>query len=198
METHCSASFCTLKGGDPCPSSSEKQGSTRHQARWSSSPRLTKPTPCTPRHETRKKKRCTVSTTPPPLVATPKDGHRNQGRRLRAGCSLPGPRWSRLGRWDAFVTHRPLNLHCVPPSRVQVNPNLAVWRWCEHGHSSPLVHTLLMTKWTKMLMSRARRISTQMTSRGELAPRCACSVMKAARVHSSDAKRFHSQASHGQ
>ena len=25
----------------------EKQGSTRHQARWSASPRLTKPTPCT-------------------------------------------------------------------------------------------------------------------------------------------------------
>ena len=113
-QSYVSASFYAPKGGDLCRSPWEKQGSTRHQARWSASPRLTKPTLCTPRNETRKEKRCTVSTTPPPLVAKKKDGHRNQVRRLRAGCSLPGPRRSRLGRWDAFVTHQPLNPHCVP------------------------------------------------------------------------------------
>ena len=85
--------------------------------------------PCTPRHEKEERKpmHCERHSSSP-------CGHPEGGPpKLRASCSLPGPRWSRLGRWDVFVTHRPLNPHC----RVQANPNLAVWRWCEHGHSSP-------------------------------------------------------------
>ena len=82
---------------------------------------------------------------------------------FRAGCSLPGLRWCRLGRWDAFDTHRPVNPHCVPPAAFRQTPILAVWRWCEHGYFVAPVHTSLMTMSTKMPLSRARSMPTRMT-----------------------------------